>query len=129
VTAHVRPDATEDGWDDLVADSAPGPDEELLRAWARSLVAIALTKLEALCEETGQTEHYQLFARRYLADPDHPPSWHEVGHAFGLEEKIARGRADTAVRHFRALLRQLIASDLGSEDDVEKELQTVLALL
>ncbi len=129
VTTNVRPDAIDDGWNSIVADSSPGPDAELLRAWARSLVGIAVARLETMCEENDQEQHFQLFARRYLADPDDPPSWREVGDAFGLDEKIARSRAETAVRHFRTLLRHLVATDVGSEDDIDTELQAVIALL
>jgi len=42
---------------------------------------------------------------------------------------IARSRAETAVRHFRALLKHLIASDMGSEEGVEQELHAVIAIL
>jgi DNA-directed RNA polymerase specialized sigma24 family protein len=129
ITADVRPDADDEGWNDLVAESSPGPDEALLREWGRALVAMAVTRLETLCRENGQAQHYELFARRYLADADRPPSWREIGEAFGLDEKVARSRAETAARHFRALLRQLIAGDLGSEQGIEAELQTVLAVL
>jgi RNA polymerase sigma factor (sigma-70 family) len=129
VQADVRPDARDGGWNDLLADSAPGPDAELLRAWARSLVAMAVRQLETLCEDHHQRQHFQMFVKRYLSDPDDPPSWREVGEAFGLEEKIARSRTETAARHFRQLLRQLIASDLGSEEGVDEELQAVLAIL
>jgi RNA polymerase sigma factor (sigma-70 family) len=126
----VRPDALADGWNTIgAADASPGPDEELLRAWARSLVAMAVSRLEASCEANGQAQHFQLFARRYLQDPDRPPSWREVGQTFGLDEKIARSRAETAARRFRALLRDLVMSDIGSEADVDEELQAVIAVL
>ena len=52
-----------------------------------------------------------------------------MGGAFGLDEKIARSRAETASRRFRALLRDLIASDVGSEGDIDKELHSVMAIL
>jgi RNA polymerase sigma factor (sigma-70 family) len=129
VNPDIRPDALNGGWNSIVTEPSPGPDEELLRAWARSLVAMAVAKLETMCEENHQAQHFQLFAHRYLIDPDDPPSWREVGEAFGLDEKIARGRAETAVRHFRTLLRHLIASDVGSEGDVDNELQAVIAVL
>jgi DNA-directed RNA polymerase specialized sigma24 family protein len=125
----VRPDVLAGGWDHVITESAPGPDEELLRAWAQSLVAMAVTRLEAVCEENGQGQHFQLFMRRYVADPDRPPAWREVGEAFGLDEKIARSRADTALRHFRTLLRDLVASDIGSGEDVDNELQALIAVL
>jgi DNA-directed RNA polymerase specialized sigma24 family protein len=129
VQSDVRPDAVASGWDTIASETSPAPDEALLRAWGQSLVAIAVKRLEAACASNGQTEHYQLFARRYLRDPDHPPSWREVGAAFGLDEKIARSRAETAARRFRALLRDLVASDIGSEADVDNELHAVIAVL
>lgn len=89
----------------------------------------AVARLEKVCEENGQQQHFQLFVHRYLADPEQQPSWREVGEAFGLGEKIARSRAETAVRHFRALLRHLIASDMGSEEGIDDELQAVIAIL
>ena len=128
VKSDVRPDAAEEGWNDIASDS-PGPDAELLRAWAHSLVAMALRQLETLCQENGQAQHFELFVRRYVSDPDCPPAWRQVGESFGLDEKIARSRAETAARHFRALLRDLVASDVGSGDDVDEQLRSVMALL
>jgi RNA polymerase sigma factor (sigma-70 family) len=129
VNPDVRPDAVEGGWDSIPAESSPGPDAELLRAWARSLVGMAVARLEALCLEKGQRQHFDLFMHRYVQDPDHPPPWREVGRAFQLDEKTARSRAETAARHFRALLRDLIASDVGSDEDIDHELQAVIAVL
>jgi hypothetical protein len=60
-------------------------------------------------------------------DPDHPPTWREVG-GVHLDEKTARSRAETAARRF-TLLRNLIASDVGSEEDIDRELQSVIAVL
>ena len=129
VNTDVRPDALEGGWDTIATESSPGPDAELLRAWARSLVAMAVARLETLCEEKGQRQHFELFVHRYMQDPDHPPPWREVGKAFELDEKTARSRAETAARHFRALLRNLIASDVGSGEDIDNELEAVIAVL
>jgi hypothetical protein len=129
VNPDVRPDAQEDGWDAISTEPSKGPDEELLRAWARSLVAMAVARLETLCTEKGQQQHFELFVHRYVQDPDHPPPWREVGKAFALDEKIARSRAETAARHFRVILRNLIASDVGSEEDIDHEIQSVIAVL
>ena len=128
-TPEVRPDALAGGWNAIGADVSPGPDDELLRAWARSLVAMAVSRLESTCTANGQAQHFQLFARRYLQDPDQLPSWREVGQTFGLDEKIARSRAETAARRFRALLRDLVTSDIGSDADVDEELHAVIAVL
>jgi RNA polymerase sigma factor (sigma-70 family) len=129
IQSDVRPDTLDDGWDGIAMAWRPGPDAALLRAWAQSLVAMAVARLEAHCEAHGQREHFQLFARRYLTDPDRLPGWRQVGEAFGIDEKTARSRAETAARHFRAQLRHLVASDIGSEHDTDAELQALIALL
>jgi hypothetical protein len=90
---------------------------------------MAVARLEAECDTRGQRQHFDLFVRRYVQDPDDPPSWRAVGEAFGLEEKIARSRADTAVRRFRIILRNLIASDVGAENGVDEELHALMAVL
>jgi RNA polymerase sigma factor (sigma-70 family) len=114
---------------DAACARADGPDREMLRAWGRSLVAMAVARVERVCREHGQDQHFALFKRRYLSDADRPPSWREVGEAFGLDEKTARSRADTAVRQFRAVLRDLIATDVGSGRSVDDELRAVIAIL
>ena len=129
VNPDVRPDVLEGGWDSITSEPSAGPDAELLRTWAKSLVAMAVTRLETLCEQKGQRQHFELFVHRYVQDPDDPPPWREIGKKFQLDEKTARSRAETAARHFRALLRNLIASDVGSEEDIDNELQAVIAVL
>jgi|SRR5215471_12985440 len=130
LTANEVPlDGMADGWSLAAADASPSPDEAMMRAWAQSLVAMALSALEHVCDEKRQREHFEMFVRRYVDDPDQPPSWSDVGAPFGLDEKTARNRTETAARQFRSLVRQLVASDIGASDDVDQELQTVLAVL
>src|SRR5882672_2664175 len=54
VNSDIRPDTLEGGWSTIVTGSTPGPDEALLRAWGRSLVSMAIKRLEALCEQKNQ---------------------------------------------------------------------------
>jgi RNA polymerase sigma factor (sigma-70 family) len=124
----IPADAAREEWN-AVAEQSAGADREMLRAWARSLVAIAVARVETVCRENAQDQHFQLFKRRYLSDADRPPSWRDVGEMFGLDEKIARSRADTAVRHFRLALRELIASDVGAGRSIDDELRAVIAIL
>lgn len=111
------------------ADQSPAPDAEMLRAWARSLIAMAVARLERACAAKAQEEHFALFSQRYLSDADRPPSWRDLGETFGLDEKTARSRADTAVRQFRVILRDLVATDIGAGADIDQELQEVMAIL
>jgi RNA polymerase sigma factor (sigma-70 family) len=122
----VHPDTAAGGWDLVAADHTPAPDEAFQRAWAQSLVRIAMARVRTACDQKGQAEHFQLFVGRYLADPE--PSWRELGDRVGLDEKTARSRADTVARRFRATLRELIASDLTSADNVDDEIRRLIAL-
>ena len=130
LTANEVPlEVVTDGWSLAAIDASPSPDDEMMRAWAQSLVAMALSRLARVCDEKRQREHFEMFVHRFVDNPDHPPSWSEVGARFGLDEKTARNRTDTVARRFRSLLRQLIASDIGAGEDVDHELQAVLAVL
>lgn len=122
-------DGMADGWRAVAVDASLSPDEAMLRAWGQSLVAMALSQLERVCDEKHQRDHFEMFVHRYVVDPDDPPSWREVGEPFGLDEKNARNRAETAARQFRSLMRELIASDAGAGGDIDDELQAVLAVL
>jgi RNA polymerase sigma-70 factor (ECF subfamily) len=127
--AHAPIDALDLAAPPDLLDAAAGADEALLREWARSLVTMAVKRVEAECEASGQRQNFDLFRRRYLADPGELLSWREVGKPFGLDEKTARSRAETAARRFRSALRELIASDLGTGREVDSELRAVIALL
>lgn len=125
----VHPDAFKHGWEGLADTASRGPDTDLLRAWGQSIVRMAIAKVEAISVERGHQLHFQLFSRRFLGGSDEPPSWKEVGAAFDLDEKTARSRAETVVRCFRAVLWDLIATDLGSEKAFEHELRNLIGVL
>jgi DNA-directed RNA polymerase specialized sigma24 family protein len=125
----VHPDGFKRGWEGLADVGSRGPDTDLLRAWGQSIVRMAVARVEAIAVEKGQQLHFQLFARRFLGDSDELPGWKEVGAAFNLDEKTARGRAETVVRCFRAVLWDLIATDIGSEKAFEHELRTLIGIL
>jgi DNA-directed RNA polymerase specialized sigma24 family protein len=117
------------GWEGFADEASPGPDAELLRAWGQRLVQMAVAKVEAISIEKGQQQHFELFARRFLGDSDDLLGWKDVGAAFGLDEKTARSRAETVVRCFRAVLWDLITTDLGSDKTFAHELRNLLAIL
>lgn len=125
----VHPDGFKQGWESLADVASRGPDTDLLRAWGQSIVKMAVAKVEAISIEKGHQLHFQLFTRRFLAGSDDLPGWKEVGAAFNLDEKTARSRAETVVRCFRAVLWDLIATDIGSEKTFEHELRNLIGIL
>lgn len=126
----VRPDQWSDaGWERLNLQAGTSPDMAFHQAWVRALLADALARVKAICEQRGQVEHLNLFLGRYLSDAPEPPSWRELGATFGLEEKIARSRSDTVARHFRIVLRQMLREEVSSEESVDEEIATLLAFV
>jgi RNA polymerase sigma-70 factor (ECF subfamily) len=118
----LRPDQwSGQGWErlDLAADNSP--DAAFHEAFVRSLLEEAFGKVRAICEKRGQTEHLDLFVGRYLCDSAEP-SWRELGDAFGLDEKKARGRAETVANHFRKVLGRML-------NEENEDLATLLTLL
>jgi hypothetical protein len=95
----------------------------------RALLDEAIDRVRSICAVRGQTEHFALFAGRYLSKTGDPPSWKTLGATYGLDEKTARSRADTATQHFRKEIRELLRRDVETDQDVDQEIATLLALL
>jgi RNA polymerase sigma factor (sigma-70 family) len=113
---------------DLAEDPSPGPDAAFHNAWVRALLNEAMDQVRATCEARGQQEHFKLFLGRYLTELDEPPSWRDLGTAFNLDEKTARSRADTVARHFRLVLRGILAEEVGVEN-IDEEIASLLVFL
>jgi DNA-directed RNA polymerase specialized sigma24 family protein len=103
-----RPDGWTAGWERLGPADQLAPDAAFHAAWVRTLLEDALARVQQLCEAKGQTEHLAVFLGRYLSESVDPPSWRELGMAYGIDEKAARSRAETVARHFRLVLRELL---------------------
>jgi hypothetical protein len=94
-----------------------------------ALLETALEKVRQICATRGQQEHFELFRGRYYGDAPDQPSWRELGERFGLDEKAARNRTETVGRHFRFVLREMLAAEAGSVEAVDEEIAALLALL
>lgn len=126
----VHPDAwSGTGWDRLQLQTHDAPEAAFHNAWVRNLLDMALEHVRAICEEKNQAEHYCIFAGMYLCEADEPPSWRELGAAFGLSEKAARSKTETVTRHFRRVLREMLHDEVESEQSVDDEIAALLALL
>ena len=130
MSASVRPDADSDGWDQIVSDTGPGSPEVVYHgAWVRSLLEVALEKVRETCARRGQQQHFELFAARYLDHAGTAPSWRALGEPYGLDEKAARNRTETVARHFRLVLRQMLAEETGSGQAADEEIAALLGAL
>ena len=114
-----------------IVDPAPGSQPERLfhAAWVRSLLRDALEKVGAECAAQGQASHFDIFVRRFVPEEDPAPSWADLGRAHGLDEKAARGRAETVGRRLRRVLRAMLSIELGSGEAIDEELCLMQVLL
>jgi len=100
------------GWDVLDLPRFLAAEAAFHRAWVKATLAEALTRVRALCLKRKQEVHLHLFEARYLSEADPAPSWEELGSRYGMDQKTARDRADTVVRHFRLVLRRMLRNEI-----------------
>ncbi|MCI0490704.1 MAG: sigma-70 family RNA polymerase sigma factor [Blastocatellia bacterium] len=125
----MQSDESSDRLINNVPASSPAPDAAFHTAWVQSLLEEALVRVQAICESKGQQAHFQLFLGRYLSESSDPPSWRELGEAFGLGEKAARSRTETVASHFRVVIRKMLIDEVGSEPMADEEIAALLALM
>jgi hypothetical protein len=127
-------------WDVLDLPGFQAAEAAFHRAWVKATLAEALTRVRALCLKRKHEVHLHLFEARYLSEADPAPSWEELGARFGTDQKTARDRADTVVRHFRFVLRRMLRNEItvprGSrrrrqvtEAAIDEEIEALLSFL
>jgi DNA-directed RNA polymerase specialized sigma24 family protein len=128
--SELRPDAQPGMWDAVALETNfEEADHALFRGWGESLIKQALIRTQERCEKRRQHVHFEMFKRRFVDDPDCPPSFREIGSSFSLDEKTARSRIMTVVGHFRTELLELLRTEGGIAGRPEDELRELLALL
>lgn len=91
-------------------------------AWARSVLELAVARLDELAAERGMEEHVAIF-RRYDLDPDDegPVRYEDLARVHGIRVTDVTNRLSWARRTFRAvaleLLRELTATDAEFRDE------------
>lgn len=124
-----RPDADPRGWDQLDLRSTAEAEIRFHTSWVKELLKEGMERFEKLCRSKGQTQHFDLFTRHYLNPSGAPVSWKELGDEFGLDQKVARSRAQTAAHRFGDVMLSLLEGELGSREEARRELQTMIDLL
>jgi len=115
---HTHPDqASTGGWDFIGVAEFPAAEAAFHLAWVKVTLAEALTRVRAVCCKRKQQVHLDLFEARYLSEAGRAPSWKELGAPYGMDQKTAREHADTVVRHFRLVLRRMLANEIAVPSD------------
>ena len=130
----TRPD--ESVWDKIPDPVEPIEDvvgREFDSAWVRALLARTLDRVAETCARKQQQVHYDLFIARYLSGSEKPPSWNDLARRYEVTGespgKAARELAETAKRHFRETIWELLIDELGSEVLAAQELEALKAFV
>jgi hypothetical protein len=111
---HAHPDQVgTGGWDVMGLAELPAAEAAFHLAWAKVTLADALSRVRTLCHKRKQEVHLHLFEAGYLGEAGRAPSWKELGAPYGMDQKTAREHADTVVRHFRLVLRRMLANEIA----------------
>ena len=113
----AHPDqASDGGWEAMELPGLPAAEAAFHHAWVKLTLGEALARVRTLCLKRNQQVHLSLFEARYLSEAP-APSWQELGARYGLDQKTARERADTVVRHFRLVLRRMLRHEIMITND------------
>jgi DNA-directed RNA polymerase specialized sigma24 family protein len=109
------------------------PDRAFTYAWAVDLLKRAMADVEADCRVAGREIHWKVFYERVarpILEEAEPPDLAAVCGRFGIaDEKTASNMVVTVKRRFRATIRRLLEATLSPGEDVEGELNELVAIL
>lgn len=118
---------------ELVADDGPSPRQTFEIAWAREVIAAAVSAMEHECEQTGRRDLWALFQTRILLptiDGSEPVPYHELVRQFGFRSPLQAANAlTTAKRMFERNLRSVLSRYSQSEHEVDEEILELRAAL
>jgi len=113
-------------------DEGLTPDRVFDRQWAVGLVMRVLKRLEAECETTGKSAHYDIFVRRIIAPILHgadEQSLADLGTHHGMTEKQAGNCLLTAKRACRRLMEEEVRLYTETAAEVADEIRELFLVL
>jgi hypothetical protein len=110
-----------------------GGDGALDRAWGCRVLENAITRMRLACQENGRHRVWEVFERRLLQpilEGKPPVPYQQLCLQLGFNDPIEAGNAlVTAKRMFARMLREVIREYASSEEEVETEIQELMAAL
>lgn len=108
---------------DATAIASPESLEKVFETeWVRSLFALAIEDLRALCTERGRDRDFQLFEAYDLGDEEVSYSW--LAQQYGIAVSDVNNGLAWARREFRKLALERLRAMCGSDDEFRRETKT-----
>ena len=105
-----------------LSDGTAGPEEEVDRAFAVSLVRAALERTERRCRDEQREAHFEVFVRHYY----HGQRYDDFASELGISPARGAVMARTAARRFRDALRELVKRDGTSPAEIDSAIAALL---
>lgn len=121
------------GDDTDIAHTFDEPDDQFDVAWARQVLAEAISRMQTECNDTGRSDVWGIFQTRVL-DPmlkDAPPlEYDDLVKRFGLTSPTqASNLLVTGKRTFARILRSLVAEYSKEDADIDEEIASLTQIL
>ena len=106
---------------------APGASAEecFHQEWARSLFALALDDLRALCEERGKQDQFRMF-EHYDIDAEEQTSYAALAQEFGVPVTTVTNQLAWTRREFRRMLLERLRELTGGDDEYRADVKLLL---
>ena len=104
----------------------PTPEQAFDRAWALSVIELAIDRLRDEYHDKGDVLRFELFVPTLRSGQlDYPM----IAEKLGLSEVAARKAASRFRSHYGQQLRRVIAATLASDENIEAEIDWILGVL
>jgi RNA polymerase sigma factor (sigma-70 family) len=125
---HLSLDFQEAEQELAAASGSESPEACFEKEWARNLFALAVERLRAHCQAAGKMTQFALFERYDLGDSDARPSYLDLAAEFRLAVTDVTNYLAFARREFRRCVLNQLHDMTGSEDEFQREAQTLLGV-
>jgi RNA polymerase sigma factor (sigma-70 family) len=98
------------------------------KEWVRTLFALAVERLRAQCQSAGKTMQVTLFERYDLGDAEARPSYAALAQEFNIAVTDVTNYLAFARREFRRCVLQQLREMTGSEEEFNREAQSLLGV-
>ncbi len=115
---------------DILDDDSVTPEEDFFRNWTRQNMADATVALRRYCQDKGKPQYFQVFERHVDGDGRKPRfTYEDTAAELGLSVTDVSNIRQRMVKKFHHFLRNEVSGLIGTEVDVEEELQILSQLL
>jgi RNA polymerase sigma factor (sigma-70 family) len=125
---HVALDFEEAEHELAASSQAGSPEDYFEKEWIRTLFVLAVDRLREQCNAAGKSTQFALFERYDLGDEDTRPSYAALAEEFQIVLTAVTNYLAFARREFRRCVLAQLRDMTGSDEDFQREAQSLLGV-